>query len=51
MTGKRSYRDSLDKDQAIKELRSRMGTQFDPELVEIFIENIVLHDNLPDLAN
>lgn len=51
LTGKRSYRHSIDREQAIKELRLRKGTQFDPELVDCFIENIVLNDNLEDLVN
>ena len=36
MTANRPYRRSLTKDEAIKELHKNVGTQFDPEVVEIF---------------
>ena len=39
MTGVRSYNESqLSKDEAINELVRHSGTQFDPELIETFIE-------------
>jgi diguanylate cyclase len=37
----RSYKPSLDKEVALNELRRGMGKQFDPELVSIFIENVL----------
>lgn len=40
ITSERSYRSALPAEFAIKELRNNKGTQFDPELVEIFIECI-----------
>lgn len=40
MSSNRSYRKALDKDIIIEELRRNAGTQFDPELVEPFIEAI-----------
>ncbi len=36
MTANRPYRRSLTKDEAIQELHKNVGTQFDPEVVEIF---------------
>jgi len=38
MTSKRPYREEMSKIQVINELRGGAGTQFDKELVEIFIE-------------
>jgi putative nucleotidyltransferase with HDIG domain len=36
MTANRPYRKSLQKEEAIQELHKNVGTQFDPEVVEIF---------------
>lgn len=36
MTANRSYRRSLTREEAIQELHKNVGTQFDPEIVEIF---------------
>lgn len=41
MTGKHSYRQPMSKEEAILELRKYAGTQFDPELTELFIEKIL----------
>jgi DJ-1 family protein len=38
MLTNRSYRESLDKESAILELNKKKGTQFDPFLVDVFIE-------------
>jgi len=38
MTSKRTYKSAMSKDDAVKELRRCSGTQFDPALVEKFIE-------------
>lgn len=40
MTSDRPYRKALDKDIAIAELRRCSGTQFDPQLVDLFIDYI-----------
>ncbi|MTI81105.1 MAG: diguanylate cyclase [Firmicutes bacterium] len=40
MTSNRPYRQAMTSEQAIYELRKCSGTQFDPQLVEIFIEKI-----------
>jgi diguanylate cyclase (GGDEF)-like protein/PAS domain S-box-containing protein len=40
MTNERIYKKAMSKEKAIKELRKYAGTQFDPELVENFIEVI-----------
>jgi len=41
MTSKRIYGKELSKEEAITEMRSCAGTQFDPELIEIFIEEVL----------
>ena len=38
MTHERPYREAVSHDKALDELKSCAGTQFDPKLVEIFIE-------------
>lgn len=40
MTEDRVYRKALTHDEAIEEIRVNAGTQFDPEFVKIFVENI-----------
>jgi len=40
MTSKRTYKSAMSKDDAVKELERCAGTQFDPALVEKFIEVI-----------
>lgn len=41
MSSDRPYRKALSRDEIIDELRSNAGTQFDPTLVELFIEKIM----------
>jgi len=41
MISERSYKPALTKDSALAELRNNAGTQFDPELVRIFIEHVI----------
>ena len=38
MTSRRVYRDSLPIEQVIEEFKKCRGTQFDPELDDVFIE-------------
>ena len=40
MMSDRPYRSALDLDEAIKELRDNIGTQFDPSVVKVFIESL-----------
>jgi putative two-component system response regulator len=40
MTADRSYRQGLGRDIALRELRDHSGTQFDPELVKVFIQMV-----------
>lgn len=40
MTSYRPYRNALSRDEVIRELKSHSGTQFDPELVAIFIRDV-----------
>ena len=40
MTSARPYRDAMSKDKAIKELQKGAGSQFDPQLVDVFLDTI-----------
>ena len=40
MCSKRSYRDPLPQEEAIKELKENKGTQFSPQVVDAFL-NII----------
>lgn len=40
MTSKRVYRDALDQNTALREIRKGKGTQFDPEIADVFDEAI-----------
>jgi HD-GYP domain-containing protein (c-di-GMP phosphodiesterase class II) len=42
MTSRNSYRGRMSREQAIAEIRKNKGTQFDPELAELFIEKAIL---------
>lgn len=41
MTSKRTYRDAMTKERAIAELRAFKGTQFPPDIVDVFIEKVL----------
>lgn len=41
MTSERSYREGLSKEEAIKELINCSGSQFDPEVVDIFVNQVL----------
>lgn len=41
MTSERSYRKALSEKVAINELKSNAGTQFDPELINVFIQKVL----------
>lgn len=41
MTNQRSYKETLDSEMAIQELISNKGKQFDPAVVDIFIEKVL----------
>ncbi len=49
MSSKRSYRDSLTEETAIHELITGAGTQFDPELVKIFVDALGIQLNDDEL--
>ncbi len=44
MTSDRSYRKALAKEVAITEITKNAGTQFDPEIVKLFLEVMVVSD-------
>jgi diguanylate cyclase (GGDEF)-like protein len=41
MTSDRSYREALPEEVAISQLQKNAGTQFDPELVPVFVEKVI----------
>jgi diguanylate cyclase (GGDEF)-like protein/putative nucleotidyltransferase with HDIG domain len=41
MISERSYKDRLTKEEAIIEIRKHAGTQFDPEVAEVFIDKVL----------
>ena len=45
MTSKRSYRNGLSKEEAVKELMRCSGTQFDPEIVDMFVNQVLSDKN------
>ena len=50
MTSKRVYRNELDLEYTLNEIRKNKGTQFDPEIVEVFLslfeQDIINNDNI-----
>jgi HD-GYP domain-containing protein (c-di-GMP phosphodiesterase class II) len=41
MTNQRSYKETLDQDMAVNELLMNKGKQFDPDIVDIFIDKVL----------
>jgi HD-GYP domain-containing protein (c-di-GMP phosphodiesterase class II) len=44
MTSDRPYRKAVTKEIAIAEIAKNSGTQFDPEIVKLFLEEILVAD-------
>lgn len=44
MTSDRPYRSKLSPDAAIKEIKGNSGTQFDPDIVKVFLEKVQVSD-------
>jgi HD-GYP domain-containing protein (c-di-GMP phosphodiesterase class II) len=51
MTSARPYRRRLTRDEAIQELRAGAGSQFDPHLVERFIDHLLTRTPEPGPAS
>jgi len=49
MTGRRPYRDPMSVEEACKEVQRCAGTQFDPEVARMFVEEVLNHP--PDLED
>ena len=49
MTSKRSYRDALDLNFVKEEFKKCRGTQFDPELIDVFLD--ILENNYNEILN
>lgn len=45
MTHKRPYKRAMSHEKAVEELKKCSGTQFDPRLVEVFLENYIYNTN------
>ena len=45
MVTKRVYRDSFTKEEALNELLRNSGTQFDSNLVEVFINKVLVNED------
>ncbi|MGE4415207.1 MAG: PocR ligand-binding domain-containing protein [Bacteroidales bacterium] len=45
MTSERSYRKMMSRDEAVKELKRCSGTQFDPEIVDVFVNQVLSEEN------
>lgn len=43
MTSKRTYRDALPLDEVISEFKKNKGTQFDPEITNVFLDILINH--------
>jgi len=46
MTGIRSYKSSITREEAVKELKTCTGTQFDPKVVDIFINEVLAEEQI-----
>ncbi len=46
MTSRRAYKKALNKEEAIAELLRCRGTQFDPEIVDVFVNKVLLNSNI-----
>ena len=45
MTSKRSYRTEISKEDALNEMKRCAGTQFDPQIVDVFIKKVIPGNN------
>lgn len=50
MTNERVFRDGIPEQNAVEELRAKAGTQFDAEIVEIFINDVLKANQTAELA-
>ena len=50
MTSPRPYRPQMESEEACRELIRCSGSQFDPEIVKVFLKSIDFHDSAPAIA-
>ena len=50
MTSDRPYRKAMTVEQAVLELRVNAGKQFDPDLVEVFLQNLASEMRMKEAA-
>lgn len=51
MTSERSYRSPMTEGEAVSELLNHSGTQFDPELIQHFVENVLDYETQKTLSS
>ena len=50
MTSERPYRSSLPEEVVLQELKNNAGVQFDPDMIEIFIEKVLINQKVKEVS-